>query len=97
MFPWKYFFFTKRERSKEIKTRVVYTKGVVSSTLANSPEVWEHPWGSHLWAPLPCKNALTHEPPQQHKLQLLLVKRTLHFAYLKHGWVHAKRQATFKY
>jgi hypothetical protein len=40
MFPWKYFFSTKWERSKEIK-RELFTQGEVS-VLMHSLEVQEH-------------------------------------------------------
>jgi len=40
-FPWKYFVFKKRERSKGNWKRVVYIRG---GSWVHSPEVWEHPW-----------------------------------------------------
>jgi hypothetical protein len=40
MFPWKYFFFMKLERSDEIK-RELFPWGEVPK-LVHSPEVWEH-------------------------------------------------------
>jgi hypothetical protein len=42
MFPWKYFFSLKHERSEEIK-RELFMQGEVP-ILMHSPEVWEHPW-----------------------------------------------------
>jgi hypothetical protein len=49
MFPWKYFFSIKWERSKEIKKRVAYVRG--GSVLVRSPEVREHPQANTLRCP----------------------------------------------
>jgi hypothetical protein len=60
MFPWKYFLFTKWERSEEIK-RVVYERG------GSSPSAFSWglgtPSGSCPWVPLPQKNTLIRDPP----------------------------------
>jgi hypothetical protein len=46
VFPWKYLFSTKQEKSKEIKESSLH-KGEVPIRVC-SPEVWEHPWAHAL-------------------------------------------------
>jgi hypothetical protein len=91
------FFYKMGKKQGKIKRELFTQKEFVSSTLAILLS-FGNTLGAHAFGcPSLMRTTIIYEPPQQQKLQLSLVKRTLHFTYLKHDGYYAKRQATFKY